>query len=125
VRVCVTGGREYGDRAHVYRILDAVHRKRPITLLLEGGACGADRLARDWAISRGVDFQTFEANWALYPGRAGNIRNSRMLREGRPALVVAFPGGSGTRDMTVKTVRAGIPMLPASKFQLPSSSLAV
>lgn len=124
MRVCVTGGRDYADRAHVYRILDAVHRKRPITLLLEGGAAGADRLARDWAISRGVEFQTFEASWD-YGGRSGKMRNSRMLREGRPALVVAFPGGSGTRDMTVKTIQAGIPILQASKFQIPSSSLAV
>lgn len=125
MRVCVTGGRDYADRAHVNYILDAVHAKRAITLLLEGGAAGADRLGRGWAISRGVDFQTFEANWSLYPGRAGNIRNSRMLRDGQPDLVVAFPGGSGTRDMTVKSIQAGVRLLQAHKFKHPASSLDV
>lgn len=33
------------------------------------------------------------------------MRNRRMLDEGRPDLVVAFPGGPGTRNM-VKLARA-------------------
>ena len=30
---------------------------------------------------------------------AGHIRNQQMIDEGKPDLVVAFPGGAGTADM--------------------------
>jgi hypothetical protein len=38
--------------------------------------------------------------------RAGASRASRM--EGKPELVVAFPGGGGTKDMVRRAVKAGV-----------------
>ena len=43
--------------------------------------------------------------------RAGNVRNARMLRNGKPDLAIAFEGGSGTQDMICKSLAAGIPVL--------------
>jgi hypothetical protein len=44
-------------------------------------------------------------------GRAARpIRNQRMLDEGKPDLVVAFPGGRGTTDMIRRAERAGVPV---------------
>ena len=40
--------------------------------------------------------------------RAGPLRNQRMLDEGKPDLVVAFPGGGGTKDMVRRAVKAGV-----------------
>jgi len=31
-----------------------------------------------------------------------------MLDEGKPDLVVAFPGGGGTKDMVRRAVKAGV-----------------
>ena len=43
------------------------------------------------------------------PGRsAGPIRNQAMLDEGRPDLVVAFPGHHGTADIVRRARAAGI-----------------
>lgn len=78
--------------------------------MIEGGQRGADRLARDWAIARGVPKQTFEAEWSRYGPAAGPIRNQRMLDEGKPDRVLAFPGNIGTRDMMAKAGRAGVPI---------------
>jgi hypothetical protein len=39
------------------------------------------------------------AEWERLGRKAGPIRNQRMLEEGKPDLVVAFPGGTGTAGM--------------------------
>lgn len=42
---------------------------------------------------------------------AGPIRNRRMLEQGKPDLVVAFPGGAGTANMVRLTEAAALPLL--------------
>ena len=62
-------------------------------------------MAGQWALDNRVPFEAFEARSNTYHGnRAGNVRNARMLREGRPDLVIPFEGGSGTQDMICKTL---------------------
>jgi hypothetical protein len=75
---------------------------------MEGGARGGDRCARNWAISRGVTYRTFDADWTRYRHRAGPIRNQQMLDEGCPDLTIALPGGKGTTDMVLKSRAAGV-----------------
>ncbi len=110
------GGRHFNDEAAVLDALDRLHAGCPITLIIQGGAPGADRLARKWAMVRGVDIRTFSADWDKLGAAAGPVRNQKMLVEGRPDLVVAFPGGKGTADMVRRSERAGIsafrPLVP-------------
>lgn len=110
MRVLVTGGRGYTDQAAVDKALDAVHAKRGITLLIEGGARGADRLARSWAIRNKVAVLTVEAEWDRYGKAAGSFRNGVMLHEHKPEGVVAFPGGAGTADMVRRAEAAKVPV---------------
>jgi hypothetical protein len=49
--------------------------------------------------------------WA---GKAGPIRKQQMLDEGKPDLVVAFPGGRGTAHMVRIARAAGIEVIEAS-----------
>lgn len=108
-RVLVCGGRDYADYHTVFEVLDGLHRGTGISVILEGGALGADRFARHWAQQRGVDYHTFEAEWHL--GRsAGPIRNARMLAEGKPDLVIAFPGRKGTQNMVDQAFAARVPI---------------
>lgn len=97
--VLVTGGRNFNDPAFISRHLHVIHAGEPITLLIEGGARGADRIARNWAENRGIPVRTFPADWDKYGRAAGHIRNTQMLEEGKPDLVVVFPGGAGTANM--------------------------
>ncbi len=53
----------------------------------------------------------FHAEWMKYGKAAGPIRNARMLAEGKPDLVVAFPGGRGTADMLRRVREAGIEVI--------------
>lgn len=100
-RVLVCGGRDYEDFVHLTEVLNAV---RPATVIT-GGARGADRLAMRWAAHVGVPLQTYPAKWDEHGRSAGPIRNQQMLDEGKPDLVLAFPGGAGTADM-VRRARA-------------------
>lgn len=108
MRLLVTGGRDYTDKWFVFQTLDLIHAKRPITLLIEGGQTGADRLARMWAISRGIPFETVDADWKRYGHAAGPIRNKAMLNDWTPDGVVAFPGDRGTANMRRQAKKAGV-----------------
>lgn len=99
VRVLVCGGRDFTNAPGLYAELSALHTRRPFTALMHGMATGADRAAGRWARSHGIEELTFEPDWARYGNHAGRMRNAHMLREGKPDLVIAFPGNNGTRHM--------------------------
>lgn len=107
MRVLVCGGRDYQDRARVFDVLDNLHAANPIDLLIHGNAKGADQLADEWAIGK-CDTSTFLPAWEEHGKAAGPMRNQRMLDEGKPALVIAFPGGRGTADMVNRSKSAGV-----------------
>lgn len=121
MKLLVTGGREFADRDFVFACLDRADRKRTIMLLVHGAASGADTLADEWAVERGVarlPFPVTPAEWRALGRRAGPLRNADMLRLAAPDGVLAFPGGSGTADMVARARAAGVPVwlpvLPAS-----------
>ncbi len=99
--VVITGGRDYNDGAAIYAALDSLHTVHPITCLYQGGASGADRWSKAWAIERGVPFREFLADWDNLGKKAGFMRNYEMLAfNPRPTYCVSFPGGAGTAHMT-------------------------
>jgi hypothetical protein len=123
-RVLVFGGRDYREMTTLNRVLDAEHKRRKITCIIEGEMSGADRLSRKWAEESGIMVDPYPADWdnidrpgavvkrnsrgKLYDAAAGPFRNERMLREGRPDLAFGFPGGKGTRDMWVRCLEYGL-----------------
>lgn len=117
MKVLVCGGRDFHDFSFLFGVMDHITTKCPITLVIEGGAAGADRLAREWANSREIPVSTFPANWDLHGKRAGPVRNCKMLREGRPDLVVAFKGGRGTAHMVRISQEAGTRVLETWKYK--------
>lgn len=110
MRVLVCGGRDYFDRQTIYRTLTTLHHEKPFTTLMHGNAQGADTLASEWAATLGVPSLAYPADWKKHGKAAGPLRNAFMLEEGKPDLVVAFPGGRGTADMIEKATKAGVPV---------------
>lgn len=104
MRVLVCGGREFLDRERLYSILDA----HEITDLAHGAARGADSLADEWALDRGIRVWRYPANWAEHGKAAGPRRNIAMLEDFDPELVIAFPGGVGTKHMINISKRAEV-----------------
>lgn len=127
-RVLVCGGRGFGEipadcpadqiaaeRARAARevallteALDRAVTRFGLSSVLAGGARGADRHAVAWAKRRGIPSIEMKADWDAHGRAAGPIRNQRMLDQGKPALVIAFPGGDGTADMVARAERAGL-----------------
>lgn len=112
MRVIVCGGRDYTNTDRCFSVLDEQHAKQPITLLIQGGAKGADALGKMWAKWRKVDYLTVEADWSLHGRAAEPIRNAKML-EYKPDLVIAFPGGRGTANMIQQARAAGVELMEA------------
>lgn len=107
MRVLVCGGRDFWDRDVVYQVMGKLHAAKPIGLLIHGNARGADALGKIWAVREGVSHHPCPAQWSKHGKRAGPIRNQNMLGLS-PDLVVAFPGGAGTRDMVKRAKAAGV-----------------
>lgn len=121
-RILVCGGRHYGttmtddgyyvpNRAEVNllnKTLDAVLLEVKNILVIHGAAKGADSLAEAWAIKNNVEQLKFPADWKQYGKAAGFLRNTQMLEEGKPDLVIAFPGGTGTAMMCKIAEAAGV-----------------
>lgn len=108
MRILVCGGRNFHDSTLVDQTLDRWHRKAVVDAVIEGNAPGADRIAGYWARKHRIKNIKFPADWQAHGKAAGPIRNERMLAEGAPDLVIAFPGGKGTADMVRRARSAGI-----------------
>jgi predicted Rossmann-fold nucleotide-binding protein len=111
MRVLVCGGREFTDRQLLNETLNRLRQERGVALVMAGGARGADSMAEWWARDVGLPCDVYQADWAGLGRKAGPIRNQRMLDEGKPDLVVAFPGGRGTADMVRRGREAGVEVI--------------
>jgi hypothetical protein len=119
MRVLVCGSRKAANEMAVWQALDFVRALLPsttipgagdITEVIVGDATGIDAYAQSWAIERGVQARQFRAAWDKLGRAAGPLRNQRMI-EARPDVVLAFPGGRGTGDMTRRARLAGVPVI--------------
>jgi hypothetical protein len=132
MRVLVTGDRDWTNEASIRRVLTVLHAMFPDTILVEGDARGADKMAgRIWMELTGGNLDQLEvypADWTRYGKAAGRIRNNWQLKEslrkgledGHPLKYgIAFHPNlrrsKGTRDMVKLLDDAGIPVLKISK----------
>lgn len=126
MKVLVCGGRQFAnpnvqgkppaqvfeETCQLREALDAVHmHMHSITRLIHGCAPGADMAASAWAGDNGVPVELYKADWRQYGAAAGPMRNAKMLAEGAPDLVIAFPGNRGTADMVRRARKAGIKVI--------------
>lgn len=103
MRVMVSGGRNFQNQIIVEAVLDRLEQYfQAQFLIISGAARGADTLAELWALNRKRERQLFPADWAKHGLAAGPKRNTQMIKEGKPDLVVVFPGGRGTADALQK-----------------------
>lgn len=108
MRVLVCGGRNYNDRESVFHELHKLAETHGWLTIINGGASGADQLAREFSSSFYHGVVTMPANWLMLGNKVGPIRNEQMIISGKPDMVLAFPGGRGTGDMVDRAHKAGI-----------------
>lgn len=108
MRLLVCGGRDFDNLPWLSSALSRIDDVWPFEVLICGMAKGADEQAHFWAMRKGIPVKEFPANWWDFGRAAGAIRNRQMLREGKPNLVIAFPGGKGTANMIAQARAANI-----------------
>lgn len=130
--VLVCGGRDYSDFDRLSTVLDLFLEKvGPINYLIDGAASGADSLAHEWATNKGIKTAQYKANWTdlshpdavikkrrdgtKYDAKAGLRRNEFMLVDSDPDVIIAFPGGDGTKHMCDIAEKAGKKVIKVSK----------
>lgn len=115
MRVLVCGSRHFNNYWKLCQEMDYISEvydfdnRQPITII-SGTAKGADTLGERYATECGWELVRYPADWETHGKRAGPIRNSQMLREGKPDLVVAFlaPNSRGTKHMIEIAEKAGV-----------------
>jgi len=82
-------------------------------VVIHGTCKGADRIARCLALKHGHSEVPIKAEWGKHGRKAGPLRNTRMLDEGNPDVVIAFHDhieeSLGTKNMIKQTRKRGIP----------------
>lgn len=128
--ILVFGGREFADENIIFDALDRALMQceaRDLHLIVvQGGATGADAIAKAWVDYQDgtVDGFTEPADWddlshadavirtrngKKYDAKAGYRRNQLMIDKYDPDYYIAAPGGGGTADMTKRCKAAGLP----------------
>lgn len=116
MKVLITGSRHFDDwklfTETMYNNGFVGEEKLSDLTVIEGGAKGADFLAKVWAKWLGVKIEEYPAEWDEYGKGAGPIRNKQMLDEGKPDLVIAFlaENSRGTQNMIDQAEEAGVPV---------------
>jgi hypothetical protein len=98
-RVLVCGGRDYSNADWLNYVLDCFRDKHGVECVIQGGAKGADQLAKRWALSQPLPCIEVPAAWDALGKAAGMVRNRWMIEHCAPDCVIAFAGGRGTAGM--------------------------
>lgn len=114
MRLLVCGGRDLKCEPWVLSVLST--HIMPGTVVISGMAPGADTFAAEFGEGMGCEVVKFPVtDWRRPDGSidrsAGPRRNARMLKEGKPEMVLAFPGGDGTANMVKQARAAGVPVM--------------
>lgn len=116
IRLIVAGGRDFTDKDYGYKALSFMLKNytQGEILIVDGGATGADRIGREYAIINGIDYETFEADWkdltktpckiksnsyGRYNCLAGLVRNKEMGDIASHAVVFWDGESTGSNHM--------------------------
>jgi hypothetical protein len=116
-KILICGGRNFNDFKFMLESVDKILTEKyeqnwPTKVsFIHGGAKGADSLAGLLAEGLSISCQVFMADWNQYGKQAGYIRNKQMLDEGKPDLIIAFPGGAGTNMMCNISTKANVEVI--------------
>ncbi len=108
--VIICGDRNWTDEGTIDEYIMTLP---PNSTIFHGGCRGADRISARLGEARGHEVIPMDAEWNKYRLGAGPKRNTRMLEEGKPDLVVAFHDdlskSKGTADMLGQAEARGVP----------------
>lgn len=110
MKVIVAGGRSLPNKEEYRLWVSHWLTHLQATLVLNGGAFGADLLGAEQAILLKIPVSTYPADWPRFGRKAGPIRNREMVRNAD--VLLTLPGGAGTADI----IHAATGKIPIIKY---------
>lgn len=118
LRVIVCGAQNYTNEAHVREKLSDLCAASPgFQFVMTTGMMGVAWQAKRWAIDRFIQHQTAYANTEKFGAKAWRVRNTSMLSNAAPDMVIAFPGDQYSDDLVVKARAAGVEVIEVGDVQ--------
>lgn len=130
MRILVCGDRDWTDHCIIQAVvngfipawLQAMDPESSVEdqIVIHGDARGADTIAGRFARRHPALIEVaYPADWDSYGRSAGPIRNTQMLKEGMPDVVLAFhddiKSSKGTAHMVRIAKKAGVPTYVISR----------
>ena len=111
MKILICGARDFDDKIIIDNFILSLSKD---AVIIEGEAKGADSLARDCAIQHGLEVEKYPVTGYDKYGRAAPIlRNTRMLEEGKPDIIIGYSASikssRGTKNMLTQGIKAGVP----------------
>jgi hypothetical protein len=113
MKILMCGDRNWNDEIKMRQVFKSLKILYNDFEIVQGGASGADTMAKNIATELGIPFKEYLAEWSKYGRAAGPLRNERMLEDNPDIeLVVAFhkniSQSKGTKNMLEKAINKGI-----------------
>jgi hypothetical protein len=106
MRTIVAGCRYGVDYADV---VDAIEKCGwTPSVIISGGASGADAHGEHYAVSHGIPFEVYLANWKKYGLAAGPIRNTEMANVADALIAIWDNVSGGTANMISSAKKHGL-----------------
>lgn len=108
MKLAVIGSRHAATEAHYQQLsceLDALAAAQPITLIISGGAAGADTLAERYARERGIPTQVHRPDFKLQ-GRAAPLVRNKLIIDAAEACFALWDGVSTGTGHALRLARA-------------------
>lgn len=98
MKVAVVGSRSFTDFKYLSSVLD--EHKDKITLIVSGGAKGADTLAQKYAKYNGLPILIYYPQYDYYGKRAPFIRNTHIAEQADIMIAFSYKDSRGTKHVT-------------------------
>ncbi len=115
MKLLITGSRDFHNYEELEQGIQELEKMegQKITMLLHGGAKGADTLAENWAKENGIKTQVLKPDYKKYlPKQAPLIRNIELVKlaEVTLALYTKKERSGGTGFTATQTIKVGKPL---------------
>ena len=108
MKLAIVGSRNFTDYTYFCQVVAQVKGK--ITLIISGGARGADTLAERYAKEKAIPYLIFPANWDEYGKQAGMLRNQDIVNSAEAMIAFLSSESKGTRDSISRAHIKSIPV---------------
>ena len=112
-RWIISGGRHFCDGALFYKVvakmMENLLEEGETIEIYQGGATGADLMARNFAASHRIKCTSFPALWDVYGKNALEKRDTKMMKNADFMLVFWNGNSKGTKHMIKEMNKLGKP----------------